>query len=222
MAMTACSLHSQQPAVFGPVVSWTTSVGVLSILALGGCAGGPAVTTGSEANPSAARGQLIAAAASGPVPLEIDSVPPVYRGGVTEVAAVASQAVDWLGVRFMPMPFGQGSERKRLVFRFEDMAEPAAEICTGKVRPGGLPPPPIKLHAVFCDGRRPVADTTGTASGTQLGDANQLITTTMDRLFPGHARGSPYYGFPGVSLGVGIGTGRHWGVGTGIFGGISF
>ncbi len=188
----------------------------LSLLALSlGACGGPSVRTGADANPSAARGQLVAAAANGPVPLEIDSVPPVFTGGVNEVAQIASQAGGWLGARFTPAPYVIGSDQRRLVFRFEDVADSPAEICAGTAPRGPVPSGPVKLHAVFCDGPRPVADTTGTAQGTDLASADRLVTASMDRLFPGRS-GDSYYGFPGVSLGVGLGSGGDWGLGGGL------
>jgi hypothetical protein len=189
-------------------------------LALAACAG-PGVTTGPGADPSLARGLLVGAAAQGPVPLEVDTVPPVYKGGAVELAEVAARAVDWLHVRFEPAPFGTGIDKRRLVFRFEHAPGPAADICAGTAPRTSLPPPPVTLHAVFCDGRRSVADATGTASGPDLESTDRLILAVMDRLFPGRG-GGPYYGFPGVSLGVGVGSGGHWGVGTGIFGGVHF
>lgn len=192
-----------------------TASGLLALgLLLTACAGGPDLTTGEGADPSAARGQLVAAAAEGPVPLEIDSVPPVFTGGVNEVARVASQAGSWLGATFVPTPFGQGSMRKRLVLRFEESPGAPAAICAGDAPMGGLPPP-IRLHAVFCDGPRPVADVAGTADGTDLAAADRLVRATMDRLFPGRT-GDYYYSYPGISLGIGIGSGGSFGLGGGL------
>jgi hypothetical protein len=187
----------------------------LAVVALSACAGGPDVSTGPDANPSAARGLLVAAAADGPVPLEVDSVPPVFAGGVAEVARIATQGGAWLGATFVPMPYGQGSDRRRLVFRFAEPSGSPAEICAGTAPTGALPPPPPRLLAVFCDGRRPVADATGTADGPELADADRLVGAVMDRLFPGRA-GDYYYSYPGVSLGVGIGSGGRFGLGGGL------
>jgi hypothetical protein len=184
-------------------------------LAMTACRAGPDVSTGQGANPSAARGRLVAAAAKGPVPLEIDSVPPVYAGGVPEVARVASRAGEWLGAGFVPVPYGQGASGTRLVLRFEEPSGAAAEICRGRAPHGVLPPPPLRLHAVFCDGPMPVADVTGTAAGTDLVEADRLISVAMDRLFPGRD-GDYYYSAPGVSLGVGLGSGGGWGLGGGL------
>ena len=201
-----------------------TAIATFALLAIGvgACGGGPRVTTGPGADPSTARGQLVAAAANGPVPLEIDRVPSVYKGGPAEVAEVAARAADWLHVRFDPAPLGADPDRKRLVFRFADAPGTPAEACTGRAPPGAVPSPP-RLHAVFCDGLRPVADATGTAAGPDLEAADRLVVATVDRLFPGRTGGGPYYGFPGVSVGLGLGLGsfgRHVGVGTGIFTGI--
>jgi hypothetical protein len=202
----------------------TIAAVVLLTLGLGACGGGPRINTGQGADPSAARGQLVAAAANGPVPLEVDRAPPVYEGGAPEVARVASRAADWLGARFAATPLGEASDRKRLVFRFEDTPGTPAETCAGKAPPGRLPPLSVKLNAVFCDGPRPVADATGTADGTDLAATDRLVTATVDRLFPGRTGGGSYYGYPGVSLGgvigLGIGSGRR--IGSGIFAGVHF
>ena len=91
------------------------------------------------------------------------------------------------------------------------------QACASTPAPRGVvPPPPAKLTAVFCDGPRPVADVTGTANGATPEDTDRLVTATVDRLFPGRDGGSSGYGFPGVSLGVGLGTGGRWGLGGGL------
>lgn len=184
-------------------------------LAVAACAGGPSVQTGAGANPSAARGQLVAAAADGPVPLEVGRVPPVFRGGPTEVARIASQAGEWLGARFVPIPYGASPAQRRLVFRFDEPAGSPAEICAGRAAPGRLQTSPPRLRAVFCEGTRPVADVTGVAEGPDLQAADRLVTASLDRLFPGRT-GNGSYGFPGVSLGVGVGSGGDWGLGGGL------
>ena len=56
---------------------------------------------------------------------------------------------------------------------------------------------------------------TGIASGAAPEDTDRLVTATVDRLFPGR-NGDATSGFPGVSLGVGIGTGGRWGLGGGL------
>jgi hypothetical protein len=59
------------------------------------------------------------------------------------------------------------------------------------------------------------------AAGPDLEAADRLVVATVDRLSPGRTGGGSYYGFPGVSVGLGLGLGsfgRH--VGTGIFTGI--
>jgi hypothetical protein len=184
-------------------------------LVLAGC-GGPKLRTGAEANPSAARGLLVAASSQGePVPLVIDTVPPSYPAGPAEIAGTATAAAAWLGARFTPVTqLAAESDRRRLVFRFEDVPRNPELICSASPPRGGLPPAPVRLYAVFCDGARPVADVDGTAAGTASTDAVELVTTTVNRLFPGD--GSGYYAFPGVSLGVGIGSGGGWGLGGGL------
>jgi hypothetical protein len=187
----------------------------LAALALAGCSG-PSVTTGPAANPSAARGLLVAAAAEGaPVPLAIDRAPPDFVGGPAEIAGTANRAVAWLGARFEPVGLGvTDPTRRRLVFRFEDVPASPAEMCAAAPPEGKPGPPPLRLYAVFCDGPRPVADALGTASGTTPDDTRALVTSVTNRLFPGDGGG--YSSFPGVSLGVGVGSGGGWGLGGGL------
>lgn len=196
----------------GPVAA------TLLALLLAACAGGPRLATGPDANPSAARGLLVSAATQGPVPLEIDSPPPAYAGGATEVAQVAGQAVSWLQARLEPAPLGSvPRDRRRLVFRFEDVAADAAAVCAGDAAVGAVPAGENSLYAVFCDGQRPVADVRGTAEGSDQEDTDRLIRATMARMFPGaDSQGGYGFGYPGVSLGVGIGSGGGWGLGGGL------
>jgi len=178
---------------------------------------GPKVSTGPGADPSSARGLLVGEAAKGRVPLEIDRVPAVYKGGEAELTSVVAKAVDWLHVPFDPVPYGSATDRRRLVLRFTPTPSPAADVCAGRAPPAGVPVPPLTLHATFCDGLRPVADATGTAQGPDLEATDRMVQAVMDRLFPGRG-GGPSYGFPGISLGVGVGSGGgdHWGGGAGV------
>ncbi len=60
-----------------------------------------------------------------------------------------------------------------------------------------------------------MAVVSGTAAAEGPSAADELVVTSMNRLFPGE--GSGYSSsFPGVSLGVGIGTGGRWGLGGGL------
>ena len=75
---------------------------------------------------------------------------------------------------------------------------------------------------MFCDGTRPVADATGTAAGQGTQAADQLVTAVTDRLFPGNNSTAGYSnGLPGMSIGVGVGSGgwgnNDWGLGGGMF-----
>ena len=187
----------------------------LAALALAACSG-PSVNTGPGANPSAARGLLVAAAAEGaPVPLVVDAAPPDFVGGAAEIAGTASRAVAWLGARFEPVGLGTTDPtRRRLVFRFEDVPASPVEMCAAAPPQGKPGPPPVRLYAVFCDGQLPVADVVGTASGTTPDDTRALVTSVTQRLFPGSEGG--YSSFPGVSLGVGVGSGGGWGLGGGL------
>jgi hypothetical protein len=178
---------------------------------------GPSLDTGPTANPSAARGLLVAAAAEGrPVPLVIDRVPPVFPGSAAEVAGTATGSVASLRARFAPVPAGSVDPgQRRLVFRFEDVPRDPFAVCSASPPRGNLGVPPVQLFAVFCDGARPVADVAGKASGSDAEAASWLVAAVTSRLFPGGGDTS-YSGFPGVSLGVGVGSGGGWGLGGGL------
>jgi hypothetical protein len=184
-------------------------------LSLAAC-GGPDVASGPAANPSAARGLLVGAAAEGrPVPLVLDTVPTAFPGGAAEIAGTATSAVSWLRARFEPVGMsGADPDRRRLVFRFEGVPRDSFAVCAGSPPRGSVPPPPLTLYAVFCDGQRPVADVDGRAAGTKPEDASRLVAAVTSRLFPGSDTG--YASFPGVSLGVGVGSGGGWGLGGGL------
>lgn len=199
--------------------------GMPLVLLLASCASGPDVSTGSEANPNAARGLLAVAAQDGqPVPLAIDSLPvSAYPAGPAAVAATATASVAWLGARFAAQNLGEADPNaRRVVFRFEDVPRSPAAVCSASPPRGPLPPGPPRLFAVFCDGARPVADVDGTATSEAPSAGDELVTSVTQRMFPG--QGSNYYAVPGVSLGVGIGTGSHrgWGWGSGIGIGLGF
>lgn len=193
------------------------TVALLSILLLAAC-GGPRLRSGSEADPSAARGLLVATSATGePLPLVIDEAPSrAFPTGPGGIAGTATAAVTWLGARFAPTDLRAADpDRRRVVLRFEDVPRNAALACAAEPVRGGVPPEPVKLYAVFCDGARPVADIDGTAAGDGPSAADELVTLSMNRLFPGD--GNRYSAFPGVSLGVGVGSGGGWGLGGGLF-----
>lgn len=186
------------------------------------CSGGPQVDTGAAANPSAARGLLAAASTQGPVPLAMGTVPASFAGGPAQVAGTASNAVAWLGASFTPVGLGAGDlAARRVVFRFDDAAPDPATVCTSPTTTTAPPSSPPRLMGVFCDGPRPVADVSGTATGTDLASANALVTTVTERLFPGGDTGGYSRGIPGVSVGVGVGSGgwgnSGWGLGGGLF-----
>ena len=186
------------------------------LLALAACAGGPQVATGPQANPSGARGLLAAASTRGPVPLVIDEVPADFPGGAVQVAGTASDTVAWLGASFTPVAEAAG-DAQRVVFRFADPIRDPAATCADREQPPAPPAPPLQLFAVFCDGARPVADATGTASGSGPAAGDQLVAAVTDRLFPGNSAIGYSNPVPGISLGVGVGSGGGWGVGGGLF-----
>ncbi len=201
---------TQRPAILG----LAAAVAALSLL---GACGGPRLRTGSDADPSTARGMLVAASATGePVPLVVDTVPSrAYPVGAPGIAGTADAAVTWLGARFAPTDLRAADpDRRRVVLRFEDVTRNAALACSANPPRGAVPAEPVKLHAVFCDGTRPIADVDGTAAEPGPSAADELVTVSMNRLFPG--QGSRYSAFPGVSLGVGVGSGGGWGLGGGL------
>ena len=193
----------------------------IALLLTAGCASGPQVATGPQANPSGARGILAAASTQGPVPLVIEQVPGNFPGGAAQIAGTASNSVAWLGASFKP-DNAAANDQRRMVFRFSDPIRDPATTCAGHPSPGTLPTSPLQLFAVFCDGTRPVADATGTAAGEGTQAADQLVSAVTDRLFPGNNSTNGYSnGIPGVSVGVGVGSGgwgnNGWGLGGGMF-----
>lgn len=189
---------------------------IASLLALLAACAGPSVTTGPGADPSTARGLLVAAATQGPVPVVVDAVPAGMTGGKAEVVRIAEDALSWLAADLVPVAEGAAERRRRLALRFTGGPRDAGAICAGTARPLGTPPVPAQLQAVFCDGPRAVADAFGTATGAAPTDTERLIRATLDRLFPGRSGYAGGGGFPGVSLGVGVGSGGDWGLGGGL------
>jgi hypothetical protein len=192
------------------------ALGALSFA--GGCAGGPQTSTGPQSNPSGARGLLAAASAQGPVPLVIDNIPVSFPGGASQIAGTASNSVSWLGASFTPSTTATVDQR-RVVFRFSDQIRDPASTCAGKPVAGPPPTPPLQLFAVFCDGTRPVADASGTASSDGTTASDQLVAAVTDRLFPGNSTTGYSNSIPGVSVGVGVGSWGNsgWGLGGGLF-----
>jgi hypothetical protein len=191
------------------------------LLGLAACASGPQVATGPQSNPSGARGILAAASTEGPVPLVIDAVPSSFPGGASQIASTASNAVAWLGASFVAKP-EVAPDQRRLVFRFADVVRDPASTCGGAPTPGTPPAPPLELFAVLCDGTRPVADATGTASDDSVAAGDQLVAAVTDRLFPGNSTTGYSNSIPGVSIGVGVGSGGWGNSGFGLGGGLFF
>ena len=85
-----------------------------------------------------------------------------------------------------------------MVFRFADPIRDPAATCAGKPEAAAPPAPPLQLFAVFCDGPRPVADATGTATGSGTAAGDQLVAAVTDRLFPGSSTTGYSNAVPGV------------------------
>jgi hypothetical protein len=183
-------------------------LGAAALLAglLAGCAGGPDVTPGAGADLGAARQQLIVSALDGPIPLVIDTVPAPLQGPAAEqdIATLIARTTAWANATFRPEPF-DGLPSNRLILWFADQASASpATICTTPPPTGAVALDPPRLHAVFCRGSTPVADTIGVAGAGDRAAAEQLVTRTVARLFPDYSSGSR---FPGVSIFGGIGSG---------------
>jgi hypothetical protein len=200
----------------GMRASGAASAVVLGAL-LSACAGPPpTVSPGPTSNIVEARRLLLTESARGPVPLIIDRAPDGFTP--ERIAELAERgARDWTAVDFVPQhPGTDDAAGAHLVFRFAGAGpvEPQA-VCDGRMLAGNPGPQPEQLHAVFCEGGRPVADSFAVAAGTAENDVARLVSRTTASLFPGERR---TYGLPGVSVfgGVGLGSGSRGGVGVGL------
>ena len=58
-------------------------------------------------------------------------------------------------------------------------------VCASSPLPAAVPSPePLRLVAVFCDGRTFIADATGSTSGMTAADVDRLVWRTVGALFP--------------------------------------
>lgn len=171
---------------------------------LGGCAAEPRLVPGPQAGFAEARRLLVERAAAGPVVLDVLGVSAL---ATTELAERAAQGVPGATVRFIPAQ-GQ-TDRQRLVLAFGE-AEPAPGLRADRACDGALamltpaPGVPRPLLAVFCDGRRPVAEVTALPAGAAAADEARLVWRTTARLFPDDYPST--YGwrlFEGLRIGLG-------------------
>lgn len=186
---------------------------VLVVPALAGCGPRAEVATGTSGMFGEARRMLVLAAADGPVPIDVDTVPSVLGGGEVELAQLAGRAVDWSNAVFTPA--APGAQGAHLALRFASVPADPAAACAGAAGSGTAPAAgTARLHAIFCDGPAPVADAIGTAAMPGRAGIADLLEATLGRLFPGGG-GRYGHGLPGVSVGVGVGSDGS-GVGLGV------
>ncbi|MCS7267424.1 MAG: hypothetical protein NZ704_05120 [Geminicoccaceae bacterium] len=169
----------------------------LALLVLAACAVEPAPRLDPASDPALARRELLAAAASGPVPIVV--VAPDGRPTASEAAALAARGITGLSVRFVPVsPPGEG---RRLVLAPWGLRDPAT-ACTGASRPA-----PIEearpLLAAWCDGERVIARIEVPAAAERV-ERERAIWRATARLFP-----DPYaetYGFELFGLRIAFGA----------------
>ena len=159
--------------------------GSLLLLALAACSTVP-VQLGPDSDPRVARQLLVGAAETGPVRMEINGVVRASDSTVLQprMAEQAARGVQNLRVRFTEAPGAPGSAMLLLLF------DPPAEldlkrVCATWPLPASVSSAePLRLVAVFCDGRTFVADATGSTSGATAADIDRLIWRTVGALFP--------------------------------------
>ena len=154
------------------------------LVALTACA--TPVRLGPDSDPRVARELLSLAAADGPVRLEINGVVRASDSTLPQprLAQRAARGVPNLTVRFSEAPGAPGSAMLLLLF------DPPADVqlkqaCATAPLPAAVPSAePLRLVAVFCDGRTFIADATGSTSGTSAADVDRLVWRTVGTLFP--------------------------------------
>jgi hypothetical protein len=177
-------------------------VAILALLAA--CAPRADVASGANGRFGEARSRLLTVASKGPVPFAIDEAPPVL-GGPDQVMVLAQNAIAWSNAR-LTMAGGEAPAEARLLLAFAQVPADSAAACAGRLptpssQPRAMPLSPlspVRVHAIFCDNDRVLADVIGTAR-TAGG------SSTGGGWFPG-----------GVSLGVGVGSGGNFGGGIGV------
>ena len=164
-----------------PRFAWSS----LLLLALAACSSIP-VQLGPDSDPRVARQLLATAAETGPVRMEINGVVRASDSTLLQprLAEQAARGVANLSVRFTGTPGAPGSAMLLLLF------DPPAEldlkrVCGTAPLPAAVPSPePLRLVAVFCDGRTFIADATGSTTGVTAADVDRLVWRTVSILFP--------------------------------------
>lgn len=158
----------------------------LLLTTLAGCTNAP-VTLGPDSDPRVARELLVSAARSGPVRLDVNSLPRAADGALTlpEVAAEAARGIQGLNVRFEPAASPLPGSGARLLLLFDPPPDVAPRVaCISAAPPAPVPQSPAKLQALFCDGGTFIADATSTAEGDLTAQTRRMIWRTTARLFP--------------------------------------
>jgi hypothetical protein len=189
------------------VPPWAATLALCALAAA--CTPAPTVALGRDADARSARRLLAEAARQGPVRLVLNEVPvpPDRPLTVDRIAADAAAGVRGLGVRFAAAPAeAAGQERLVLVFDPPPGIRPTL-ICSDDATvpaPEGRVGPP-RLHAIFCDGRSFVADTSGSIDESSADAVERLIWRTTARLFPDDYADT--YGFDLFGHRIGLGFG---------------
>lgn len=181
-------------------MSIRANVGTVLLLAgLAGCSTA-SVTLGPDSDPRVARELLTTAARTGPVRLEVNTLPQASDGdlSVAEVANQAARGIQGANVSFDPSPAASGSARLLLLF------DPPADIavrhtCVAATLPAPVPSDPTKLRALFCDGTTFIADASATAGDDTVAQLRRLVWRTTGSLFPDdyeHTFGLRQLGWP--------------------------
>lgn len=200
----------------------TRMLPVAALALLASCAPRADVVTGANGRFGEARSRLLTVASKGPVPFAIDVAPPVL-GDADQVMLLAQNAIAWSNAR-LTMTGGEAPADARLLMAFAQVPADSAAACAGRLpspssQPRAMPPSalmPVRVHAIFCDNDRVLADVIGTARGSDRADAEATVRDALDRLLAGGG-GSGSGWFPGgVSLGVGVGSGGNFGGGVGV------
>lgn len=170
-----------------------------------GCASPDPARLGPGSDARGARRTLAAAAASGPVRLEVNGLP--APGGLARPAleAEAARGVRGLDVRFGQPPEAAGAARLLLLF---DPPPGASSAVACNAAGGALPAPRpeaggTRLQAVFCDGGALVADATAATPGRDAAAVARLIWRATGRLFPDDYPDTYGFGLLGNRVGVG-------------------
>ena len=164
-------------------------------LAVVGCAGSAPARLDPDSDVRGARSQLQAAAATGPVRLEVNGLPVSSEGplGRATVETEAARGVRWMSVRFAAAPEATGQARLLLLFDPPTSLEPG-HVCMLDNLPAPVPAADnARLDGVFCEGGSFVAAADASAPSRSPAEMQRLIWRVASRIFPDDYQDS--YGF---------------------------